>query len=68
MEKCNKCGKDLIEMQPDYIPLGLNSIAKIVDYTCSDCGGVYCLGNNVRKIIENQELHDKLLVAMGWQK
>lgn len=64
--KCIKCGKYLVEMKPDYLPLGTDVVVEIVDYTCPDCGGVYVgvNGGNVRQTIQNQKLHDKLIGAL----
>lgn len=62
---CSKCGKELVKTKPHYIPLGTDSVLRIVDETCEDCGDAYINENQETKTIKNRELHDRLIAAMG---
>lgn len=54
-----------MKTEPHYIPIGTDSIVRIVDETCQNCGGTYINENQETKIVKNRELHDQLIIAMG---
>lgn len=61
---CAKCGKELVKDKPHYIPLGDDTVLKIVDETCETCGGAYINENQELTTIKNKAAHDKLIEFM----
>lgn len=61
---CSKCNSDLIDAEPSYIPLGKDEILEIIDQTCPKCSGVVIGKNQRKRVIKNQQAHDKLYDTM----
>lgn len=64
MNKCSKCGETLVKDKSHYIPIGTDSILRIVGCTCPVCGGVVVDENQEMEVIKNRDLHDKLIEYM----
>lgn len=63
-EKCSICGGEVIDDKPHYIPIGTDSVLRIVDQKCSVCNCAIIGPHQQTKLIQNQEAHDKLVSAM----
>jgi hypothetical protein len=61
----HECGGEIVDEKPSYIPLGSDSIMQIIDQKCTKCGALIIGKYQKTKIIENQELHDKLCDTMN---
>lgn len=61
---CSICGKPLVKDKPHFIPLGDDTVLKIVDETCEDCGGAYINENQQTTFIKNKAAYDKLIEFM----
>ena len=62
---CSICGKPLVKDEPHFIPLGDDTVLKVIDETCEDCGGVYINKNQETTFIKNKAVHDKLMEFIG---
>lgn len=65
----HECGGEVVDGEPHYIPLGTDSILRIVDQKCLKCGAIIIGPHQKRKMIQNREAHDKLVdIMMGIHK
>ena len=62
--KCSICNSALVDKEPSYIPLGVDTVLEIIDQTCPKCGGSVVGKNQKKRTIKNKELHDKLYKHM----
>lgn len=58
---CTICGKPLVKGKPHFIPLGEDTVLRIVDETCETCGGAYINENQEKTCITNKAAHDELI-------
>lgn len=61
---CSICGGEVIDGKPHFIPLGTDSVLKIIDQECKDCGCAIIGEHQKTEVIKNREAHDKLIEAM----
>lgn len=61
---CETCGGEVIDGEPHFIPLGTDSVLKIIDQVCKKCGCNIIGENQKTEIIKNREAHDKLVEAL----
>ena len=61
---CSFCGGKVIDAEPQYIPLGTDSVLKIIDQQCTVCGAAIIGQHQKTEIIKNQKAHDKLFGFM----
>lgn len=54
----------MIDGKPHFIPLGTDSVLKIIDQECVNCGCVIIGENQRTEIIKNRDAHDALVKAM----
>ena len=54
------CGGKIIDDEPHYIPLGSDSIMRIIDQRCIKCGCSIIGRYQKTEIIKNQKAHDFL--------
>lgn len=55
------CGGNIVDDEPHYIPLGDDTVIKIIDQTCDKCGSNIIGKHQKLETYKNKELHDKLL-------
>lgn len=61
---CSTCGGEVIDGKPHYIPLGTDSVLKIIDQECRNCGCAIIGKYQKTEVIKSREAHDKLIEAM----
>ena len=61
---CSCCGGEVIDGRPHFIPLGTDSVLKIIDQECMNCGCAIIGENQKTEIIKNRDAHDALIKAM----
>lgn len=61
---CSVCGGEVIDGKPHFIPLGADSVLKIIDQECTNCGCTIIGENQKTEIIKNRDAHDALVSAM----
>lgn len=61
---CSNCGGKVIDGKPHFIPLGTDSVLKIIDQECERCGCAIIGENQKTELIKNREAHDKLIEMM----
>ena len=57
---CSFCSGKVIDAEPHYIPIGCDSVLKIVDQKCAVCGAIIIGQHQKSEIIKNPKAHDKL--------
>lgn len=55
------CGGNIIDDQPSYIPLGEDTVLKVIDQKCDKCGAIIIGKYQKRQMIQNKVAHDKLM-------
>lgn len=63
-KSCSVCGGEVIDGKPHFIPLGADSVLKIIDQECMNCGCAIIGENQKTEIIKNRDAHDALVSAM----
>lgn len=58
---CCDCGGKIIDGEPHYIPFGTDSVLRIVDQVCTECGANIIGKHQKTKIFVNQKAHDMIL-------
>lgn len=57
----HKCGGDIVDDEPSYIPLGDDTVMKIIDQKCTKCGAAIIGKHQKTEMIQNKAAHDKLM-------
>ena len=63
-EPCSSCGGKVVDGEPHFIPLGTDSVLKIIDQECKGCGAVIIGEHQKTEIIKNRKAHDRLVEIM----
>lgn len=55
------CGGNIVDDKPHYIPLGEDTVMKIIDQKCDKCGAVIVGKYQKTKMYQNKEIHDEIM-------